>query len=57
MLDLFPILSSEAVMVSDSTATGIVSTSCRCVEQVNVAVKSLNFEVVGFKFEPESMLF
>ena len=47
-LDCFHILSSDAVMVSGHTATGIVSASCRCVEQVNVAVKSLNFEVVGF---------
>ena len=47
MLDFFHILSSDAVMVSVSTATGNVSASCRCVEQVNVAVKVINFEDVG----------
>jgi len=47
MLDCFHILSFEAVTLSENTATGIVLASCRCVEQVNVAVKSLNFEDVG----------
>ena len=57
MLDYFHILSSETVMMSQSTATEIVGTSCRCIEQVNEAVKNPKFESVGFKYVPGTLLF
>ena len=55
MLDCFRILSPEAVMVSERRVIGIVLAFCRCIEQVNAAVKSLKFEFVGFLCVPETL--